>query len=126
MLFHTSPRCNNGMHIHILSERFALYYTLFSDAVLRLKSVIRESRYSHAMRNEVEGDVSSLHPARKPADLIHFIKSVGKVACCPGRKNARTCQVLLVGLAGEVDPGRPLPNALPHLLGGSSLDPDAF
>jgi hypothetical protein len=46
MLFHTSPRCTNGMHIHIHSERFALYYTLFSDDVLRLKSVIRESRYS--------------------------------------------------------------------------------
>ena len=32
----TSPRCNNGMLIHILSERFALYYTLFSDDMLRL------------------------------------------------------------------------------------------
>ena len=46
MLFHTSLRCNNGMHIHIHSGKFALYYTLFSDDVLRLKSVIRESRYS--------------------------------------------------------------------------------
>src|SRR2546428_7163064 len=25
MSFHISPRCNNGMHIHIHSERFALY-----------------------------------------------------------------------------------------------------
>jgi hypothetical protein len=28
------------------SGKFALYYTLFSNDVLRLKSVIRESRYS--------------------------------------------------------------------------------
>jgi hypothetical protein len=40
MLFHTSPRCNNGTLIHIHSGKFALYYTLFSDDVLRLKSVI--------------------------------------------------------------------------------------
>ncbi len=45
MLFHTSPRCNNGMLIHIHSGKFALYYTLFSDDMLSLKSVIRESRF---------------------------------------------------------------------------------
>src|SRR5438128_1027198 len=40
MLFHTSPRCNNGMHIHIHSERFALYYTLFSNDVGKVCAII--------------------------------------------------------------------------------------
>ncbi len=40
MVVHTSPRCNNGMRIHIHSERFALYYTLFSNDVLRLNGDI--------------------------------------------------------------------------------------
>jgi hypothetical protein len=39
MVFHTSPRCNNGMLIHLLSERFALYYTLFSDDMLSLNGI---------------------------------------------------------------------------------------
>src|SRR5438093_10312322 len=35
ILFHTFPRYNNGLHPHIHSERFALYYTLFSNDVFR-------------------------------------------------------------------------------------------
>src|SRR6266567_1554513 len=49
MLFHTSLRCNNGMHIHIHSERFALYYTLFSNDVLRLNGGISRFETFHLM-----------------------------------------------------------------------------
>jgi hypothetical protein len=41
-------------------------------------------------------------------------------------KNARGRTALLRGRVREVDSGRPLPNALSHLLDGSSLDPDAL
>ena len=52
MSFHTSPRCNNGIHIHIHSERFALYYILFSNDVFRLNGGISRFETFHVMEDQ--------------------------------------------------------------------------
>ena len=52
MVFHTSPRCNNGMLIHLLSERFALYYTLFSNDVFRFNRGISHFETFHCLPDE--------------------------------------------------------------------------
>ena len=67
MSFHTSPRCNNGMHIHIHSERFALYYTLFSNDVFRLNGGISRFETFHLMEDQstcVELHIPTTHLQR--------------------------------------------------------------
>ena len=70
--FSTSPRCNNGMYTYIHSERFALYYTLFSvNPNIKWLSVISWNTECGRMKRKLL--YKYLHLFKKRVHVPHHI-----------------------------------------------------